>query len=74
MKVDGNTPVTVSLNLEQINNVLTSLGTQPYDRVAATITSIQQQVTQQLNALQAPPGAPVPPAPPVPPQDPQLPE
>jgi hypothetical protein len=63
MKVDGNTPVTVALNLEQINNVLTSLGTQPYDRVAATITSIQQQVTQQLNALQ-PPVPPVPPTPP----------
>lgn len=62
MKIDGNTPVTVTLNLEQINNVLTSLGTQPYDRVAATVNSIQKQVAEQINALQTPPGAPVPPA------------
>jgi hypothetical protein len=66
MKIDGNTPVNVTLNLEQLNVVLTSLGTQPYDRVAPIVASVQQQVTQQINALQAPPA---PPAPPVPPAD-----
>lgn len=69
MKIDGNTPVNVTLNLEQLNVVLTSLGSQPYDRVAPIVTSIQQQVTTQINALQTPPAPPEPPVPPVPPAE-----
>lgn len=69
MKIDGNTPVNVTLNLEQLNVVLTSMGTQPYDRVAPIVASIQQQVTTQINALQAPPVPPEPPVPPVPPAE-----
>ena len=53
MKIDGNTPVSITLNLDMLNTVITSLGTQPYDRVAPVINTLQQQATQQLNAMQA---------------------
>lgn len=52
MKIDGNTPVNVLLNLEQVNTIVTSLGVQPYDRVASVINAIQVQVSQQVNAMQ----------------------
>jgi hypothetical protein len=52
MKIDGNTTVNVTLNLDMLNTVITSLGTQPYDRVAAVISTLQKQATQQVNAMQ----------------------
>lgn len=55
MKIDGNTPITLTVNLDMVNTVITSLGTQPFDRVAPVINTIQQQAAQQINALQAPP-------------------
>ena len=55
MKIDGNTPVSLNLPLEFVHTILTVLGTQPYDKVASMVASIQQQTSVQLQALQSNP-------------------
>lgn len=53
MKIDGNTPVSLSLPLETVQNILDLLGTQPYDKVAQTVASIKKQTSAHLQALTA---------------------
>lgn len=53
MKIDGNTPIALTLSLDQVNAVLASLGNQPYDKVAGIIMAIQRQATAQIGAMQA---------------------
>lgn len=40
------------LTIEEANVILTSLGRQPYETVAAIISKIQQQAQPQLAAMQ----------------------
>ena len=57
MQIDGNTPITLTINLEMAQTVLTALGSQPYDRVANLVNIIQQQATSQIEAAKAAPVA-----------------
>lgn len=59
MPIDGNTPITLTLNLEMAQTIMTALGSQPYDKVANLVNIIQQQASQQIQAAQAPAAAPV---------------
>ena len=59
MPIDGNTPITLTLNLEMAQTIMTALGSQPYDKVANLVNIIQQQASQQIQAAQAPVAAPV---------------
>lgn len=52
MKIDGNTPISLTVNLEMVQVILGSLGTQPYDRVANLVTILQQQTATQIQNLQ----------------------
>jgi hypothetical protein len=54
MKIDGNTPVSLSLPLETVQTILDLLGTQPYNKVVQTVASIQKQTSAHLQALTAP--------------------
>jgi hypothetical protein len=53
MKIDGNTPISLNLSLENVHSIITSLGSQPYDKVAGVIANIQSQTAEQLRALQS---------------------
>lgn len=53
MKIDGNTPISLNLNLEAVHSIITSLGSQPYDKVAGVIANIQSQTAEQLRSLQS---------------------
>lgn len=53
MKIDGNTPISLNLNLESVHAILTALGSQPYDKVAGTVAMIQEQSAEQIRAAQA---------------------
>jgi hypothetical protein len=53
MQLDGNTPITLTLNVDATNVILGSLSAQPYDKVANLIAAIQQQAAGQLQAAQA---------------------
>ena len=53
MKIDGNTPITLNLTLDTLNVALGALSSQPYDRVAGLIQSLQQQAGAQIAAYQA---------------------
>jgi hypothetical protein len=59
MQIDGSMPVTITLTVDQANVVLSGLGAQPYDRVAALILAIQQQAGSQIAAAQQAADAPV---------------
>jgi hypothetical protein len=48
MKLDGNTQIQISISVDMANVVLAALGSQPYERVAAIIASIQNQAAKQL--------------------------
>lgn len=52
MQIDGNMSVTLSLTVDQANVILSSLGTQPFDKVVNIITLIQQQASNQIVAAQ----------------------
>lgn len=56
MQIDGNTPVTITLSLDKVNNVLGALSAQPYQQVAGLIAEIQLQASTQLKAAQPQPG------------------
>jgi hypothetical protein len=66
MQIDGNTTITFNVTVDQANVLLAALGTQPYDRVAPIIGTIQQQAQAQLaqaaQAAQAAAEAPAAPA------------
>lgn len=49
MQIDGNTPVTLNLNVDIINAILAALSQQPYERVAGIIAMIQQQAAPQID-------------------------
>jgi hypothetical protein len=51
MKIEGSTPVKLEVTLENVTHILNALGTQPYDKVAGVIASIQSQTAQQIRAL-----------------------
>lgn len=53
MKISGNTPISLNLNLESVHAILTALGSQPYDKVAGTVAMIQQQSADQIRAAQS---------------------
>lgn len=48
MKLDGNTQIQITLSVDMTNIVLAALSTQPYERVAGIITTIQSQAASQL--------------------------
>lgn len=53
MKIDGNTQISLNLNLEAVHSIITSLGSQPYDKVAGVIANIQSQTAEQLRSFQS---------------------
>ena len=65
MKIEGSTPVKLDVTLENVTHILNALGTQPYDKVAGVIASIQSQTAQQIKGLTEE----KPLAPPTPPQE-----
>lgn len=65
MKIEGSTPVKLDVTLENVTHILNALGTQPYDKVAGVIASIQSQTAQQIRELTEE----KPLAPPTPPQE-----
>lgn len=48
MKLDGNTIISLDLSVDMTNIILGALSSQPYERVAGIITSIQAQAAKQL--------------------------
>ena len=48
MKLDGNTIISLDLSVDMTNIILGALSSQPYERVAGIITSIQTQAAKQL--------------------------
>lgn len=52
MNSDANTPIKLTLSFEMTNVVLAALSTQPYERVAGIIATIQQQATPQISVAQ----------------------
>ena len=54
MQLDGNTPLNLQLTVDTTNVVLAALSTQPYERVAGVIATIQQQARTQIEAAQMP--------------------
>jgi hypothetical protein len=51
MALDGNTMISLVINLDKTNIILSALGSQPYDQVSKLITDIQEQATTQLRQL-----------------------
>lgn len=43
--------ITITLNLNEANAILGSLGKQPYDEVAGLIAKIREQALEQLNPV-----------------------
>ncbi len=50
MEITGKTQITLVLNADMVNIVLTSLSAKPYGEVAGLINLIQQQIQAQFKA------------------------
>lgn len=53
MQLNPQTPITLTLNVEATNIVLSALSAQPYEKVAGLIAAIQQQAAPQVQSAEA---------------------
>lgn len=53
MQLNPQTPITLTLNVEATNIVLSALSSQPYEKVAGLIAAIQQQAVPQVQSAEA---------------------